>query len=90
MPTFQSTLAQNREKWALELEEKQKLTDDMDKEVKVLEERKKQALIPISLYKEEADKLYQEAKDFLTRAKEKEQEADFLQEKLEEKTHCGS
>jgi hypothetical protein len=82
---FQSTLAKNRAKWALEEEEHAERLKAMEDELKPLEERKRQALIPLQLYKERADEMLQEAKDILVKAQEKEAQADFLQEKLEDK-----
>lgn len=82
---FNTTLALNRSKWALEEEEHAQRIKDMTSEVEALEERKKQALIPISMYKEEADKIMVESQDILKRSKEKEEQVDYLQEKLEEK-----
>lgn len=82
---FNSTLARNRSKWALEEQEHAERIKDMSIEIEALENRKKQTLIPIQMYKEEADKIILEAKDIVKRSKEKEEQADFLQEKLEEK-----
>lgn len=80
---FAEALARSREKWALEVEEKQKMAQILEGETIALEKRKEQALIPISMYRQEADKLLAEAQEIVKRAKEKEEMADFLQEKLE-------
>lgn len=82
---FSDVLARNKEKWAIEEEEHLNRVKDMQKEVEALENRKKQALIPIQMYKKEADKMLEEAQEILKKAQEKEENADFLTEKLEEK-----
>lgn len=82
---FAEALAKSKEKWSLWVEEQQKETKALESEVLALEERKKQALIPISMYKEEVDKTMLEAREILEKAKEKEEQADFLTEKLENK-----
>lgn len=80
---FNSTLALNRSKWAIEEQEHTERIKTMTAEVEALENRKQQALIPISMYKQEADKLMLEAQEIVQKAKEKEETADYLQEKLE-------
>lgn len=82
---FNTALAQNRAKWALEEEEHAQRVKDMTQEIDALERRKTDALTPLKLYKDEADKLLADAKDIVTRATQKEAQADYLQEKLEEK-----
>ncbi len=82
---FNTTLAQNRAKWALEEEEHSKRVLDMEQEIKTLETRKQQALTPLQIYKDEADRLLLEAQDIVTKAKEKDEQSDYLQEKLEER-----
>lgn len=82
---FQSVLAQNQAKWANEEAEHTERVKSMTIEVESLENRKKQALIPIQMYKEEVDKAMAEAQEIVKKAKEKEEQADFLLEKLEEK-----
>lgn len=82
---FASTIARNRSKWALEEEEHANRIKDMSKEIQSLEKRKEQALIPIYLYKKEADNLVSEAQEIVKKAKEKEEQAEYLQDKLEEK-----
>lgn len=82
---FNEALARNRSKWALEEEEHAKRILHMSDEVAALENRKKDALVPISMYKEEVDKTMAEAKNIVARAKEKEENVDYLTEKLEEK-----
>ena len=78
-------MASSKEKWALWVEEQKQETKALESEVQALEERKKQALIPISMYKEEVDKTILEAQSIVKRAQEKEEQADYLQEKLENK-----
>lgn len=82
---FNETLARNRFQWATEEEEHAKRIQEMTKEVTALENRKREALIPIQMYKQEADKIMLEAQDFLKKAKEKDEQADYLTEKLENK-----
>lgn len=82
---FSTMMAQNRAKWALEEEEHAERIKGISQEVEALENRKREALIPIQLYKEEADKLMISAQDYLKQAKEKDEQNEFLQEKLEEK-----
>lgn len=82
---FNAVLALNKTKWALEEEQHENRVKDMTQEIEALEERKRQALIPISLYKQEADKLIEEAQIIVKQAKEKEEQAEYLQEKLENK-----
>lgn len=82
---FSSTMARNQAKWALEEEEHAERIQSMSQEIQSLEHRKKEALIPIQMYKDEADKILAEAQNIMERAKEKEEQADYLQEKLEEK-----
>jgi len=82
---FSSTMALNQAKWALEQEEHAVLIQSISQEIQSLENRKKQALIPIQMYKDEADKILAEAQMIIDRAKEKEEQAEYLLEKLEEK-----
>jgi hypothetical protein len=82
---FAEAMAKSKEKWALWVEYQQNESKALESEVKALEERKKQALIPISMYKEEVDKTMQEAQEIVKRAMEKEEQADYLTEKLENK-----
>ena len=82
---FQSMLARNRLIWADEEKEHSERFEEMKKEIEVLEERKKQALIPIEMYKAQADTIFSEATNVLKRAMEREDNASHTQELLEEK-----
>jgi hypothetical protein len=82
---FALSLARNRAKWAQEEEEHANRLKDMLKEIEALEKRKQQALIPISIYKEEADKMMEEAKEYLIKAKGQKEENEYTADKLEEK-----
>lgn len=82
---FNDTLARNRDKWSIEESEHSDRIKDMTQEVESLENRKKEALIPVQMYKDEVDKMYIEAQELVKNAKEKEEQADYLAEKLEEK-----
>lgn len=83
--SFNVTLATNQAKWALEEEEHLQRLQTMIVEIEALEKRKQQALIPIKMYKQEADNMLSEAKILLDKTKEKDEQCEFLQEKLEEK-----
>jgi len=82
---FNTTLARNRNKWAQEEEEHANRVKEMDAEIRILEERKKQAMIPIQMYKDQADVLLAEAKEALDRAINREQIAEETQDLLENK-----
>ena len=82
---FSAAMAQNQAKWALEQELHAESVKAITEEVQALEMRKQQALIPIQMYKDEADKLIREAQGIVQSAKDKEEQAEFLQEKLEQK-----
>lgn len=82
---FNSVLAKNQLRWLQEEEDHQKMVKEMADEVEILENRKKQALIPIEIYKKEADDLLLEARKIVLRSKEKEENNDILAERLEEK-----
>lgn len=82
---FADSLARNRVIWAQEEEEHAKRLKDMEAELKPLEERKRQALIPLEVYKEDAAKVVAEARRIFDRATEKEQLLDQGAEMLEQK-----
>ena len=82
---FQDSLARNRSIWAKEEEEHSKRLNDMLTEVNVLEQRKQQTLIPIEVYKEQADVKMLEAEKYLTDVIQREAEIDDLKELLDEK-----
>ena len=85
---FASVLARHRITWAEEEREHDERMRQMQKEVSVLEDRKKQALIPLEIYKVQADTLLKEAQEALQRTKEKELKneeiAELLQDRLDE------
>lgn len=80
---FNATLAKNRAKWAIEENDHADRIKSMTGEIEALERRKEQALIPISLYKKEADALMGEAQEIVKKAQTKEDQVDFILEKLE-------
>lgn len=82
---FNLILSQNRVRWANEEEEHGKRLSQMIKEIDILEAKKVQALIPIEMYKKEADELFNEAQKTLDQAKEKETKADELTERFQDK-----
>ncbi len=82
---FSDALARSKETWAIHIDEQQRVNNQLESETIALENRKKQALIPISMYKQEADKIMEEAKEIVARATAKELDVDYLHEKLEDK-----
>ena len=82
---FNSMLARNREKWALEEEEHTNRVESMEQEIKELENRKNQALVPIQLYKDEADKIMENARDLAEKVKQREEYVEELTEQLTKK-----
>jgi hypothetical protein len=82
---FKLMLSRNNHKWALELEAKEEELKALEREVAALENRKAQALIPIDLYKKQADELMVLAKSVMEEAKTKAQENEDLAELLEDK-----
>jgi len=82
---FADALARSKEIWSIHIEKQQKINSELEKETIALENRKKQALIPIQMYREEVDKVMLEAQEIVQRAKEKKENADYLTEILEEK-----
>lgn len=72
---FATVLARHRREWADEELSHDERLREMDAEIRVLEDRKKQALIPLEVYKVQADTLLKEAKYVLDSAKEREEEA---------------
>lgn len=82
---FNASLARNRTIWAKEEEEHAKRIKEMEEEVAILQAKKDQALIPIEMYKKEADSLMLEAKQVFDHVKNKEIENEQLKEILEEK-----
>lgn len=82
---FALALAKSKETWATHIEEQQKINTQLESETLALERRKEQALIPIQMYKDEADKIVKDAQLLFKKVKEREEQADYLQEKLENK-----
>lgn len=80
---FASLLASQREKWAKEQETHLQTTSVMEKEVKDLESRKEQALIPLEIYKTRAESTLKEAQEILLKAKGKEETVEDITERLE-------
>ena len=85
---FNIAKAKRLNAWAEEEKEHAELVKHKEKEIRGLEERKSQALIPISLYKDQAEKLMEEAKHGLKIVQEKEERMEerneLLQDKLDE------
>ena len=82
---FEVALANQRVKWISEEEVALGKIRDLETELKVLERRKQQALIPIDLYQQRVDNINKEANDKLKSATDKQIYVDELSEKLEEK-----
>lgn len=82
---FKQALVRQREEWIKHEEEHEERVQQMSHEIKVLEKRKEQALIPINIYKDQADLLMSTAQDVKNRAESHEKEVELLQELLEEK-----
>ena len=82
---FEVALANQRVKWISEEEVALGKIRDLETELKVLERRKQQALIPIDLYQQRVDNINKEANDKLKSATDKQFYVDELSEKLEEK-----
>ena len=82
---FASALAKNKRIWANEETEHAKRVSEMSEEIKELEQRKAQALIPIQMYKDQADTLLKEAQEALELAKVREYQARETQNALEDK-----
>ena len=82
---FEVALANQRVKWISEEEIALGKIKVLEDELKVLERRKQQALIPIDLYQQRVDNINKEANDKLKSATDKQFYVDELSEKLEEK-----
>lgn len=82
---FAGTLARHRMKWAGEESEHDERMREMDSEIAALENRKKQALIPLEIYKEQADTLLREAQNALQRANEREEDVQSTLVTLEDR-----
>ena len=82
---FEVALANQRVKWISEEEIALGKIKVLEDELKVLERRKQQALIPIDLYQQRVDNINKEANDKLKSATDKQIYVDELSEKLEEK-----
>jgi hypothetical protein len=82
---FNATLAKNREIWANEEQEHATRKQEMTSEVEVLEERKKQALEPLSLFQKDLEKQKKELDDLSINVKISEALNEELKERLEDK-----
>ncbi len=82
---FSESLVRQKEKWAQEIETHIKEKSAMEQEVRALESRRKQALIPIEFEREKAQNVLREAQELLQKSKEKEIHLDVLQESLEKR-----
>ena len=82
---FNNTLAKNREKWALEEEEHYKRAREMDTEIKNLELQKLNMLVPFDILKDGVYSDMKDAENFLISLRNREEYAEDLTEKLQDK-----
>lgn len=91
---FAAMLARHKEKWAEEEEAHAIRISEMGQEIRILEERRKDALIPIEIEKKKADTMIDEAVKRLEEVENREKECavlgDVLTERLEEVTERES
>lgn len=85
---FALALSGQRVRWEVEELDHKKKMEELLVELKPLEDRKRQALIPIEVYKKQADDKLDEANTILQEVKEKrerlEEDAEVLQDRLDE------
>lgn len=82
---FQATLANQQRTWAIEAQNHAGQLKEMEKEVGVLETKKKQALIPVEMYRKEVEEKDKETTLFLNAIKQKKEKLEETQDLLEEK-----
>lgn len=82
---FAATLARNREIWEQEEKEHAKRKKEMAQEVLELEEKRSQALIPVSLLQDKADKKMREAEEFSKELKVREDGIEEIKDILEDR-----
>lgn len=82
---FQLTLARNRQQWATEEEIHIKRVQEMQQELNTLEVQKLNSLIPFDILKEGTDERMRDAETFLTNLRQREEYAEDLAEKLQDK-----
>lgn len=79
---FSAMIARHKEKWAQEEQNHAIRTAEMGQEVRALEERRKDALIPIEIEKQKADTMIDEATKRLGEVEKKERDNDELKDVL--------
>ena len=82
---FQSTLALNRQKWALEEDEHRERVNQRKQEIDVLEAKRMNAMIPIDIIKASAEEQLRDAENYAKTVREREEYAESLSEKLQDK-----
>lgn len=82
---FHTMLASQRIRWAKEEREHGEEVDRREREISVLEEKKRKALIPIEQREKEANNLWQEARQEKQKAIDKQSECDKTQEVMEQR-----
>jgi hypothetical protein len=80
---FASALARFRERWAKEEQEHNDWVRKNETEVKELEHRRAQALVPISIDREKADNLLNEANLLMSKVRDRESRTEGLESLLE-------
>lgn len=82
---FASASARRLEEWAKGEEEHSKRVKEMADEVEKLEARKAQALIPVEVYKQEAEEKMKKAEKIISDYEEKEEDLEETKELLQDK-----
>jgi hypothetical protein len=82
---FSSAMALNQAKWLAEETLHQKEVQERTKEIEDLEKRKTQALIPIEIYKQEAETLMEKARLFAEEIRQRNEAIELLSNRLMEK-----
>lgn len=82
---FLKMLSGQRERWSAEENEYNKVSSEMQSEIKELKRKRDALNIPIEIEREKAHTLFKEAQEVLDKTKQKEQYVESLTELLEEK-----
>jgi hypothetical protein len=82
---FNSSLARNRNKWANEEQEHTKRVNEREQELKILEEKRLELLVPVDIITKGAKNRLEEANKFLETLREREAKAEELSEILQDK-----
>lgn len=82
---FNATLSRQKHQWSLEEEKHQAILKARSQEVEVLENRKRQAMIPVKLYEDQVNVKAKAAEEAMAEAKKAQDRADDLADRLEDK-----